>query len=167
MSPSIVGLSARMISPISSRSTRSTSEAISISPGPMPSIGDIMPPKTWYSPRYCWVFSIAITSRMFSTTHIVLVSRCASEHIGQMSVSLMLWHTLQYFTLWRKVPMALVKPSTLSSLCRKRCSTSLSAVLRPIPGSLENSETAFSNRVDGYCCSTAINRQTGKRRYPP
>lgn len=47
VSPSIVGESARITSFTSPLATRSTSESMVRSAGPMPSMGEIMPPSTW------------------------------------------------------------------------------------------------------------------------
>ena len=58
-----------------------------ISSGPMPSIGDIVPPSTWYVPRNSRIFSMATTSLASLTTHITPVLRLASRHMAQGSVS--------------------------------------------------------------------------------
>ena len=46
---------------------------------------------------------------------------------------------------------AAVKESTAEGSCLSKCKTSRRAVLRPTPGSFENSDTAFSSNCDGYC----------------
>ena len=51
------------------------------SSGPMPSIGLIAPPSTWYSPRNSRVRSIATTSFASSTTQIVAGLRRGSRQI--------------------------------------------------------------------------------------
>ena len=150
VSPSIVELSANITSLTSPVATRSMRLLICRSPGDTPSIGDITPPSTWYTPLNCIVFSTAMTSWMFSTTQIMLWSRRGLAHIGQMSVSDILWHSLQYFASRFSVSIADEKASTSSSFLRNRCSTRRVAVLRPMPGSLENSLTARSKSVDGY-----------------
>jgi len=63
--------------------------------GPIPSRGEMIPPNTWYRPLYCCVLSIAITSRIFSTTHII---SCLRETFAQMlhnSLSAILWQREQ------------------------------------------------------------------------
>lgn len=168
VSPSIVLANAKITSFTEPPATRSTSESISRSPGPMPSIGEITPPRTWYSPRYCWVFSMAITSWMFSTTHTVVVSRWGSEHIGHSSVSLMLWQQRQYLISLRSLTEAWANRLTSSGDWRNRCSTRRRAVLRPMPGSRENSPTASSSSCEGYLLGMAtVSRRTDKRRHPP
>ena len=53
--------------------------------GPIPSIGEIAPCSTWYTPSYFPVFSYAARSLVFSTTMIVLWSRLSLLQIGQSS----------------------------------------------------------------------------------
>ena len=53
------------------------------SEGPMPSMGEMTPPRTWYSPLYCCVASTAITSRILSTTQIVEASRADWNRYGK------------------------------------------------------------------------------------
>ena len=122
----------------------------------MPSIGEMTPPKTWYNPWNCCVFSILITLRIFSTTQMSDLSRRLSEQIWHTSVSEILWHTLQYFTSCFSVTSAFAKLSTDSFSCLSMCKTSRRAVFRPMPGRRENSPTAFSKSIDGYCCSTLL-----------
>ena len=78
------------------------------------------------------------------------LSRLASEQMGQMSSSLMLWHTRQYLISFRTCNTALENASESQTGWRNKCSTRRSAVFRPMPGSLQNSLTAFSRRTDGY-----------------
>ena len=65
------------------------------SEGPTPLIGEMIPPSTWYSPWYWPVFSMLITSRTFSTTQTVRLSRVLSEQIGQISSSEIIMHSRQ------------------------------------------------------------------------
>jgi hypothetical protein len=51
---------------------------------------------------------------------------------------------------FRSVISALPNISTSVWFCRNKYNTKRRAVLRPIPGSLANSSTAFSNNFDGY-----------------
>src|SRR5574344_269040 len=120
VSPSIVVLSANITSITSSLLDLSIRLSISRSEGPIPSIGDIIPPRTWKSPLYCCVASIAITSRMLSTTHIVDLSLDLLEHIRHVSVSEILWHSLQYLTSFFNVIIEFPKDSTLFFSCLSR-----------------------------------------------
>ena len=147
----MVVLRASITSFIPPSATRCTRLSIWRSLGPTPSIGEITPPSTRYNPRNSWVPSTAITSRIFSTTQIVEASRAGLAQIWQVSVSDILWHTWQYFTSRFNVIIEFPKASTVALSCRSRWSTSLIAVFRPIPGSLENSPTAFSSSTEGYC----------------
>ena len=52
----------------------------------------------------------------------------------------------------RQLEMVSAKSSTSSLLRLSIKSTRRKAVLRPIPGNLENSATAFSNKVEENCC---------------
>ena len=99
------------------------------------------------------VDSMAITSWMFSTTHIIAEFLEGDEHMLHMSQSDMLWHFLQYLTLCLKSLNALQKLSVKASSRLSICNVNLSAVLRPIPGSLENSSMALSNSAEEWCCS--------------
>lgn len=83
----------------------------------------------------------------------VVLSREVLEQIEHMSVSEMLWHILQYFTLCLKFVIDCPKLSTAPVSSLSMCRTSLVAVLRPMPGSFANSSTAFSNSSEEYCCS--------------
>ena len=65
----------------------STKEVMCRSAGPIPSIGEMIPPSTWYKPLYCEVASIDKMSLMFSTTQSVVLSRFGSEQISQISPS--------------------------------------------------------------------------------
>ena len=67
------------------------------SDGPTPAIGEMMPPRTWYTPWYWPVFSMLITSLTFSTTQMVLWSRLLSEQIEQVSSSEIILQIRQYF----------------------------------------------------------------------
>ncbi len=87
VSPSTVGLVARITSWTEPRDTRSTRLAIRSWSGPMPSIGEMAPMSTWYSPRCSWMLSMVSTSRGSSTTQMVPRSRCASVQIPQGSTS--------------------------------------------------------------------------------
>ena len=62
----------------------------------------------------------AITSRMFSTTQTTEASRCGLEQMRHVSVSDILWHTLQYFTSCFSVTMALPNASTTAVSWRSR-----------------------------------------------
>ena len=75
VSPSTVGLVARMTSRMPPRVTRSTRLAIRRLSGPTPSIGEMAPISTWYRPRCSWMDSIVRTSRASSTTQMDVVSR--------------------------------------------------------------------------------------------
>ena len=65
------------------------------SDGPMPAIGEMMPPRTWYTPWYWPVFSMLITSRTLSTTQMALWSRERSAQNEQISSSEIIRHSLQ------------------------------------------------------------------------
>ena len=72
-------------------------------------IGEMIPPNTWYTPRNCPVFSIAITSLIFSTTQTKEWSRLGLAQTEQTSSSHILWQTLQYFTSRRRATKAAAK----------------------------------------------------------
>src|SRR5688572_9643633 len=88
---------------------------------------------------------------MFSTTHIISCFLMELEQIEHISPSATLWH------LWQNLISDLILFTTSlnwftsSGSCFNKCSTSLSAVLRPMPGSLANSFTAFSKREEENC----------------
>src|SRR5574344_340136 len=94
-----------------------------------------------------------MTSCTFSTTHIVEASLRGSEQIGQTSVSLILWHTLQYFTSRRKCLIESANWSAFSIGSRNIYRARRNAVLRPIPGSLDNESTARSKSFEGKAVS--------------
>ena len=87
VSPSIVEPNANIISLIPPFSILSIKLDIFKSLGPIPSNGDIFPPKTWYKPLYQLVFSIAITSLISSTTQITELSLLGFEQISHNSLS--------------------------------------------------------------------------------
>jgi hypothetical protein len=58
--------------------------------------------------------------------------------------------------LFLKSDMARLKEFTSSGLRFNVYSTNRKAVFRPIPGSLANSFTAFSNKAEGYFCIIKI-----------
>jgi len=126
-------------------------------------------------PLYCCVLSIAITSRMVSTTQIISCFRIEFAQIEQMSASATLKHR------WQNLISLLIRATTSlkfltnDSSCFNKCSTSRSAVFFPIPGNLENSFTAFSNRELENCMTqrygvrlkaqgTRYNKAQGTRR---
>ncbi len=146
VSPWMVGLSAKMISWTWSFCTRLMSDSIFNWSGPIPSSGEITPPKTWYVPLNCWVLSMAITSRIFSTTQMICFLREILLQILQTSVSDTLQHLLQNFISLRMRAMVSANSCVSSCGCLIRWSTKRNAVFLPIPGSLENSFTACSNK---------------------
>ena len=87
VSPSIVELNANIISLVPPFPILSTKLDIFKSLGPIPSKGDIFPPKTCYNPLYELVFSIAITSLISSTTQITELSLLVFEQISHNSLS--------------------------------------------------------------------------------
>ena len=93
---------------------------------------------------------------MFSTTHTTELSLRGSEQIEQMSVSDILWQTLQYFMSWQTCVTASVNPSTSSTGWRSKCKTRRKAVLRPTPGNCEKPSTARSKSCDEYCCMRVL-----------
>ncbi len=127
---------------------RSHSRSIFRSDGAMPCMGEITPPKTWYRPRYWWVFSIESRSATCSTTQTVVRSRSSLWQMGQSSVSERLLHRVQCLISWRKRSMARVIPSTDSHSILKRCIARRKAVLRPMPGSFCSSPTTSCNSCD-------------------
>ena len=148
VSPSIVELSAKINSFTTPDFTLSTSDCIFKSLGPMPSIGEIFPPKTWYKPLNWLVFSIAITSLMSSTTQTSSRFRFGCAQISQSSTSEILWQFLQNLISLLKFRSASESSEVCSSGCLSKWSASLSAVRLPIPGSWEISFTAFSNNLE-------------------
>ena len=93
---------------------RSISSFRRMSPGPMPSIGEMAPWRTWYTPLYFPVFSYAARSRGDSTTMMVFLSRSELLHMGQISRSVSVQHSLQYLTFFLASTMACAIPSTWS-----------------------------------------------------
>ena len=79
-----IAMMTSLTSPVRSLSHK---RSIFKSEGPMPCIGEITPPRTWYWPWYCPVFSIDRRSPTCSTTHIVERSRRVSLHIGHRASS--------------------------------------------------------------------------------
>ena len=78
----------------------------------------------------------------------VVLSRRMSAHIGQTSVSEMLWHILQYFMPLRKLIIDSPSETDVDRSSRNRCKASLKAVFRPIPGKRDISVTAVSSNAD-------------------
>src|ERR671918_87310 len=76
--PSRFGFVARITSPTPLRPTRSSSSWTRRSSGPIPCIGEMAPPRTWYRPLIAPVRSSAETSFGSSTTHTTVVSRVGS-----------------------------------------------------------------------------------------
>ncbi len=91
-----------------------------------------------------------ITSRTFSTTHIVLWSRLPSLHIAHSSSSDIIMQVRQYFTFSLRFLMESVKCRTLSTGWRSRCNASLRALFSPTPGSELMASTACSRSSEGY-----------------
>ena len=87
VSPSILGLTAIIISLIFSFFTLSSKFEIFISSGVILSSGDIRPPSTWYFPLKTPIFSKVIKFLGSSTIHKTPVSCVLSEHISHISVS--------------------------------------------------------------------------------
>src|SRR5262249_18588283 len=86
-SPSMFGFVARITSCTPSSPTRASSSLTFSWSGPMPSIGEIAPSRTWYRPRYSWVRSTATMSRGSSTTHSSVGSRLSSRQYTHSSPS--------------------------------------------------------------------------------
>src|SRR5688500_10570584 len=89
---------------------------------------------------------MAITSRIVSTTHIVLPLREPLAQILQISLSDMLWHLLQKCISSLIFEIAALKLFTSVTSFFIRCNTKRRAVFFPIPGNRANSFTAFSKR---------------------
>jgi len=87
---------------------------------------------------------------MFSTTQIVVLSLFDDAQMLQVSVSDILWQTLQNFTLCLRLVNACVNLSTSALSCLSIYRTMRKAERRPIPGSFENSSTADSSNFEGY-----------------
>ncbi|SIE64814.1 Uncharacterised protein [Mycobacteroides abscessus subsp. abscessus] len=73
-SPSIFGLVASITSSTVSSCSLFKRSGILISSGPIPSIGEIAPWRTWYRPLNSFIFSMAITSLGSCRTQITLLS---------------------------------------------------------------------------------------------
>src|SRR6185437_4759547 len=144
----IVALKAKIISLVSFSFILSINESTSRSEGPIPSIGEIKPPKTWYTPLYWLVFSIAITSRVSSTTQIILWSRLGEAHIWQTGLSDIFKQTRQNCISFGSLLMVALNRSTSILSWLIRCSTKRKAVFWPTPGSLANSATASSRSFE-------------------
>src|SRR5690606_24329314 len=94
-------------------------------------------PRTWYRPLNCPVFSIAITSRISSTTQTIDPSRFGFAHISQSSTSEILLQFLQNLILFFKLSRESANLTVCSVGLFNRCSANLNAVRLPIPGNWE------------------------------
>ena len=147
----MVGEMARMTSRSSESSAeaRATSESMCKSDGPTPSMGEITPPSTWYTPLYWPVFSMAMTSRTSDTTHTRLWSRSLLAQMPHSSASEMLWQVVQYVISKRILASASASEAVVSISALSRCRARRNAVLRPMPGRRASSPTAFSISFEG------------------
>ena len=79
-------------------------------------------------------------------------SRRVSAQTGHMSVWDMLWHTEQYLIPLRIFIIASPKATDVATSSRKRWRARRKAVLRPIPGRRDISDTALSRSDDSNSC---------------
>src|SRR5713101_1433759 len=133
------GSVARITSATGSRRRRATSSAILSSPGPMPSMGEIAPCNTWYTPWYSPVSSMASTSSGSSTTHRIDRSRRGDRQMAQRSPSAMKKHCSQKRMRALSSTRAPASRSTEARGARTGEKERRWAVLGPMPGSRPSS----------------------------
>ena len=73
----------------------SVSSRMARSEGPTPAMGEMMPPSTWYTPWYCPVASMLITSFTLATTQIRFWFRVWSAQMEHSSSSEIIRQRLQ------------------------------------------------------------------------
>ena len=127
--------------------------------GPIPSIGLIAPPSTWYRPRKPPVRSTATMSRGSSTTHSNVASRRSSAHIVHNSDSDTLKHRSQNRTRAFISSMAAVSRAVSSVGNFMRWKASRWADFGPIPGRRPNSSMT--------CCTASAYTATALRPLSP
>ena len=153
-SPSILGLVARMTSTTPSGSKRAINSRTRSWSGPIPSMGLIAPPSTWYRPRKPPVRSTATMSRGSSTTHSNVASRRSSAHIVHNSDSDTLKQRSQNRTRTFISLIAAVSRAVSSVGNFMRWKASRWADFGPIPGRRPNSSMTCCTA--SACTSTAL-----------
>src|SRR6202171_492346 len=135
----MLGLVAIITSRTTPADTRVSNCGMVRSSGPMPSSGDRRPPRTGYTPRNSPDRSIAPISEASSTAQMTPVSLRASRQMEHKSSSVRLKHCGHGRTFTASVRRAVASRLDCSGDGLRRWYVSLSAVFRPMPGSLESS----------------------------
>ena len=107
--------------------------------GPIPLIGLMAPPSTWYLPVKARERSMAMTSLDSSTTQMMSSPRRSSRQIEQVSDSETLKHTVQNFTRSLTTEIDWARRFMSSGSASRMWKAIRWADLGPMPGSLPNS----------------------------
>src|SRR3954464_4583167 len=119
--------------------SRGSSSRILSSSGPIPSMGEMDPPRTWYRPRYSRVRSMATTSLGSSTTQRTAGSRRGSRQIRQVSSSATLPHTEQNLTRSLTSTRTWASRRTSTGSAARRWNAMRCALFGPTPGNRPSS----------------------------